>query len=231
MFKVARSVHTIVSLYFLRMSWGAEDKLTITIQDGTNVLRSEDITLSSFNGHNLTHINYLENCGANTKEAISGKQLSYVMAGVSGTNPLSVSLQPTLKSFGASWAITNIRVLTGCNNFMLSTEGGMCNSCPSGYYYNTTLYTCRQCHHYCRSCFSGAPDSCLSCPVMSILTDHTCKFSSNFNFQFDKLAMGETRSDISLCGNTAMLGGPSYGKIGATLSRKFQLPRHIFLKV
>jgi len=210
------------------LGWTSSDSLIIIIQDGSNVLRTDDIFLSSFTAHNLTQINYFNNCGSYHKDSINGKQLTYIIGGITNGS-LSLTFQPALVSPGASWAFTDIRVMTGCNNFMLSTNGSMCNSCSSGYYYNETTYSCHQCHHYCSSCFAGGPDSCLSCPVMSMLNGETCSFSSSFNFVFDRLASSDV--DVSTCGSTVMLGGPTYGLVGAVLSRTFNIPRHSFLKV
>lgn len=223
-----------MSLFLLRLNWTAEDTLTLTIMDGNTIVRTDDISLGSFTGDNLSHISYFESCGNRTKDAIHGKNINYVLPGASNNGTLQVSLQPSLKSAGSAWAFTSIRVMTGCNSFMLSTEGTMCNSCPSGYYYNSSSLSCRQCHHYCKSCLTGEPDGCLSCPLLSILNGSTCKFSSSFNFLFDKLpgeAGAAANESVSSCGNTPMLGGPKYGKVGSVLSRRFTLPRHMFLRV
>lgn len=37
------------------------------------------------------------------------------------------------------------------------------NSCPAGYYYNSTLGGCANCHPYCKTCTDGTTASCSSC--------------------------------------------------------------------
>lgn len=85
-FKIATSSFTIVSLFLLRMNWTMEDKLTITIQDDSNILRTEEFNFTSLWSENLTRINYWNNCENFPKATLNGKQLSYVLGGDTSGN-------------------------------------------------------------------------------------------------------------------------------------------------
>ena len=149
-------------MYFLRMGWTASDRVTISVVSGGSTIYSEVVTSSSYipAGQN---INYLSSCNGVPAAQLWGAQITLVSNTSSDATTLSIVFSPTVTG-SASWAFSNIKVSTGCGSFMVS-HGGTCNSCLSGYYYNSITFDCQKCHPLCTSCYGPTNTNCLSCPL------------------------------------------------------------------
>ena len=209
------------------MNWASSDFVTISILSDGSTVKTEVVGNSSYI-NSAQSTNYLSNC-SNSATQLWGAQITLLSSGYSNNTNLTLVFTPSV-SGSASWAFSNIRVSTGCGGFMVS-NGGTCNSCLSGYYYNNLTLDCQKCHPLCTSCYGPTNTNCLSCPLESVLNGNTCVYSSSFYVMNDVTVDQGTAANTSKCSNINMLGGPTYGQITNVLIRRYTLPRHILLKL
>lgn len=175
-FTVAPRTTMFVQMYFLRINWSGSDSVTINILSGSSTIYSEIVTSTSYTASQ--NINYLSSCNGISAANLWGSQITLVSNTSSNDTSITVVFSPTITG-SAAWAYSNIKVSTGCGGFMVS-HGGTCNSCLSGYYYNSITLDCQKCHPLCTSCYGPTNTNCLSCPLESVLNGNTCVYSSNF---------------------------------------------------
>lgn len=74
-------------------------------------------------------------------------------------------------------------------------QGQCVNSCPAGYYYNSTLGGCANCHPYCKTCTDGTTTSCSSCaPNIIQVAATTCAVNC-----LDGYYLNSTTKSCSAC--------------------------------
>lgn len=220
----------IVNVFLLRADWQTNDSMQIFIQQDSSFLRPPVVVDwdTSISGSDPT---YLKSCENTTASSLVGRQHSLIIKGTSQGN-VTVLFQPNFSNSQARYGISDFRLLSGCNNFMLSNSPGQyCNECMPGYYYNPDKFSCEKCNANCKTCSNGSEMSCLSCPAYSLPVNKTCKFSASFHIVNDTEVDEGKAVNVSSCGTLNMLGGPLYGNTNMSLTRKFTLPRHSYVKI